>query len=86
MTKDHGLSIKDDETYNVLRDKRYDTSKAAAIANAQANDDMNPFEKGGAAKTYEDCSKDDLLARTGELGIEGRLQMTKDELINALRT
>lgn len=85
MTKDHGASIKNDETYEALRDKGYGKQKAAAIANAQANDDMSPSQKGGKAPPYEEWSKEDLLERAGELDITGRHDMTKKELIEALR-
>ncbi|WP_050927650.1 DUF7218 family protein [Aestuariivita boseongensis] len=85
MTKDHGPSVKDDETYEALRDKGYDKGKAAAIANAQADDGMSPSEKGGKAPPYEEWTKDDLMKRARELEIEGRSDMTKDELIDALR-
>ncbi|WP_299046429.1 Rho termination factor [uncultured Tateyamaria sp.] len=85
MTKDHGPSIKDDDTYESLRDKGYDKSKAAAIANAQASDDMDPSAKGGSTPPYEDWTKDDLMDRARELDIAGRSDMTKDELIDALR-
>lgn len=85
MTKDHGSSIKDDETYESLRDKGYSKSKAAAIANAQANEDMSPSRKGGKTPRYEDWTRDELAGRARELGIEGRSTMTKDELIEALR-
>lgn len=85
MSGDHGSSIKDDETYEALRDKGYSKSKAAAIANAQASDDMNPSEKGGSAPPYEEWTKDDLIERASELEISGRWDMTKDELIEALR-
>ena len=85
MTRDHGPSIKDDETYEALRDKGYSKSKAAAIANAQANDEMEPSEKGGRSPAYEEWTRDDLYGRAKELGIEGRSDMTKDELIAALR-
>lgn len=85
MTKDHGPSVKDDDTYEALRDKGYSKSKSAAIANAQANDDMSPSEKGGKAPPYEDWTKDDLMDRARELEVEGRSDMTKDELIDALR-
>ena len=85
MTKDHGPSIKDDETYQELRDKGYSKSKSAAIANAQANDDMHPSEKGGKQPPYEDWTKDELMDRAQELDIDGRSDMTKDELISALR-
>lgn len=85
MIKDHGPSIKDDKTYEALRIKGYGKQKAAAIANAQANDDMSPSEKGGKTPPYEDWTKDDLVRRAGELDITGRWDMTKAELIAALR-
>ena len=85
MPTDHGPSIKDDETYEALRDKGYSKQKSAAIANAQANDDMHPSEKGGHAKPYEEWTKDELYGRAQELDVEGRSDMTKDELIGALR-
>lgn len=83
---DHGNSIKDDETYEALREKGASKQKAAAIANAQANDDMSPSQKGGKAPPYEDWTKDDLYERAQELDIDGRSDMTKDELISALRS
>ena len=85
MAQDHGASIKDDDTYEALRDKGYSKSKAAAIANAQANDDMTPSKKGGHAAPYEEWTKDELYDRAQELEIDGRSDMTKDELIEALR-
>lgn len=85
MTKNHGASIKDDDVYESLREEGYDKSKAAAIANAQANDEMSPSEKGGKAQPYEEWSKQELLERARELDIEGRSDMNKDALINALR-
>ncbi|MFQ6547813.1 Rho termination factor [Aestuariibius sp. 2305UL40-4] len=85
MTKDHGPSIKDDETYEALREEGYSKQKAAAIANAQANDDMEPSKKGGKAPPYEEWTKDALYERAQELDIDGRSDMTKDELIAALR-
>ncbi|MCK0149495.1 Rho termination factor N-terminal domain-containing protein [Marivita sp. S6314] len=86
MPKDHGPSIKDDATYEALRDDGYSKTKAARIANAQASDDQNPSEKGGKADAYEDWTKDDLYDRAKELDIDGRSDMTKDELISALRS
>ena len=86
MTKDHGSSIKDDDTYEALRDKGYSKGKAAAIANAQANDDMSPSQKGGKAPPYEEWTKDALMDRARELDIDGRSGMTKAELIDALRS
>ncbi|WP_138422893.1 DUF7218 family protein [Maritimibacter alexandrii] len=85
MTRDHGPSIKDDETYQALRDDGASKEKAARIANARANDDMHPSKKGGEAAAYEDWTKDELYDRAKEIGIDGRSDMTKAELIRALR-
>ncbi len=85
MSKDHGPSIKDDDTYEALRDEGYSKEKAARIANAQANDDQEPSVKGGEQPPYEEWSKEDLYDRAQELEIDGRSDMTKDELIEALR-
>ncbi|WP_371155022.1 Rho termination factor N-terminal domain-containing protein [Jannaschia sp. 2305UL9-9] len=85
MTKDHGPSIKDDETYEALREDGASRQKAARIANAQASDAQSPSKKGGKASSYEDWTKDDLYSRAQELDVEGRSDMTKDELIEALR-
>ena len=86
MASDHGPSIKDDDAYEALRDEGYSKHKAAAIANAQANADRHPSKKGGHAKSYEEWTKDELYDRAQELDVEGRSTMTKDELIDALRT
>ena len=85
MAKDHGSSIKDDETYEALIDEGYSKSTAARIANTKANSDQKPSKKGGESPPYEDWTKDDLYDRASELDIEGRSDMTKDELISALR-
>ncbi|UWR25446.1 Rho termination factor [Sulfitobacter sp. S223] len=85
MTKDHGSSIKDDETYEALREQGASKQKAAAIANAQASDSQEPSKKGGKQPPYEEWTKDDLYARAQELEIEGRSDMDKDALIEALR-
>jgi len=84
--KDHGPAIKKPDTYEDLREQGYDKGKAAAISNAQANPDKEPSKKGGKAPPYEDWTKDELYGRAQELGIEGRSDMTKDELIEALRS
>ena len=85
MTKDHGPSVKDDETYEALREDGASKQKAARIANAQTNDSQNPSEKGGEASPYEDWTKDELYDRAQELDISGRSEMNKGELIEALR-
>ncbi|SOH94135.1 Rho termination factor, N-terminal domain [Monaibacterium marinum] len=81
MTKDHGNSIKDDEKYEALRDEGYSKSKSAAIANAGDS----ASAKGGSNPAYEEWTKQELYSRAQELDIEGRSDMSKDELIEALR-
>ena len=85
MTRDHGPQIKDDETYEALRDQGASKEKAARIANARANPGMHPSKKGGEAASYEDRTKAQLYDRAREIGIEGRSRMTKAELVDALR-
>lgn len=86
MTKDHGPQIKDDETYEALRDQGASREKAARIANAKADDDRAPSKRGGETPRYEEWTADALYERAQEIGIEGRSDMTKDELIEALRS
>lgn len=78
-------SIKDEETYESLREDGASKEKAARIANAQANKHQNPGKKGGKQPPYEDWSKDALYERAQELDIDGRSDMDKAELIDALR-
>ena len=79
-------SIKDEETYKFLREDGASKEKAARIANAQANDRQHPGKKGGKQPPYEDWTKDALYNRAQELGIEGRSDMDKETLIDALRS
>ena len=85
MTKDHGPSVKNDDVYEALREDGASKEKAARIANAKANPDQHPSEKGGKAQPYEEWTKDDLYNRAQEIGVKGRSDMSKDELIEALR-
>ena len=84
MAKDHGPSIKDDKLYEELREDGAGKEKAARIANARAGGE-DVSSKGGQAEDYEDRTKEELEERAAEIGIEGRSDMTKDELIDALR-
>ena len=86
MAKDHGSSIKDDETYEKLRDQGASKEKAARIANAASNEGRSEVgSRGGQSGSYDDWTVDDLRQRAQELDIEGRSSMNKDELIDALR-
>lgn len=82
----HGPSVKDDDTYEALRDEGASKEKAARIANAQASDSQKPSSRGGKSPAYEEWTKDDLYQRAQELDIDGRSSMSKDELIAALRS
>jgi hypothetical protein len=84
MADDHGPTIKDDGLYESLRDDGASKEKAARIANAKAGG-TDVSKKGGESGDYEDWTVDDLHDRAAELEIEGRSDMTKDELIDALR-
>ena len=85
MAKSHGPSIKDDKKYEELRDHGMSKEKAARIANASASPERSPSKKGGHAQPYEEWTKDELYDRAKEIGIEGRSDMDKQELISALR-
>ena len=84
MAKDHGPSIKDDKLYEKLRDEGESKEKAARIANAKAGGE-DVSKKGGQAEDYEERTVDELRDRAAEIGIDGRSDMTKNELIEALR-
>lgn len=82
MAKDHGPSIKDDERYEALREQGMSKEKAARIANTPAE---VAGRRGGEADPYEEWTLDELRDRAAEIGIEGRSDMDKSELIDALR-
>ena len=84
--KDPGPSVKDKELYEERRDEGSSKEKAARIANAAAKEGRSAVgRRGGEHGSYEDWSVDDLRKRAKELDIEGRSDMSKDELIDALR-
>ncbi|WP_295181557.1 Rho termination factor N-terminal domain-containing protein [uncultured Christiangramia sp.] len=80
MSKDHGPSIKNDEQYEKLRKEGMSKEKAARIANTS-----NSGEKGGKAEKYEERTKEELYEQAKKVGIDGRSDMSKNELIKALR-
>ena len=81
-----GPSVKDPEQYEALRKQGESKEKAARIANASSNEGRSEVgERGGESGSYEDWSVDELRDRAAEIGIEGRSDMDKKELIEALR-
>jgi hypothetical protein len=80
--KSPGPSVKDPDQYEALRKKGESKEKAARIANTSRK---SASKKGGKSGSYADWSKKDLQKRAGEIGIEGRSKMNKDELVKALR-
>lgn len=80
MARDHGPSVKDDETYEALRAGGASPQKAARIANARAAGTLKPRGDALDART-----KDDLMHEARRIGIAGRSKMTKAELVRAIR-
>ena len=85
--KSPGPSVKDPELYESLRDDGASKEKAARISNAAANTSRSAVgRKGGHSADYDDWTKDALMKRAREIGIEGRSSMSKAQLVKALRT
>lgn len=79
-------SIKDEKTYQKVRESGASKEKAARIANASAGQGRSTVaRRGGKAGNYDDMTKDELYQRAKKLGISGRSRMSKNELIRALR-
>jgi thiamine pyrophosphate-dependent acetolactate synthase large subunit-like protein len=78
--------IKDEKTYQKLRESGNSKEKSARIANASAGSSRRKVSsRGGQSRAYQDWTKADLVKRAREIGIKGRSSMSKSQLINALR-
>ena len=84
MDKEHGPSVKDDRLYEKLREEGESKEKAARIANAKAGGE-DVSQKGGEGESYGDRTVEELRDRAADLEIEGRSEMDKGELVDALR-
>jgi hypothetical protein len=73
--------IKDEKQYEALRDQGMSKEKAARIANSG----KEASKKGGKHSAYEEWTKEDLMKKAAEVGIEGRSKMDKEGLIEVLR-
>jgi hypothetical protein len=82
MPNEKRPSVKDDKLYERLRQQGMSKEKAARIANTPRK---QAGKKGGHSAKYEEWSKDELYEKAKDVGIEGRSNMSKKELINALR-
>jgi hypothetical protein len=81
-----GPSVKDKELYEELRDEGNSKEKSARIANAAANTSRSKVgRKGGKSPAYEDWTVTDLRKRASGIGIAGRSNMNKAQLVKALR-
>lgn len=80
MAEDHGPQVKNDEMYTMLRDAGASKEKAARIANAQAGGSLDHN-----STHLENRTKDELYDKARDIGIEGRSDMDKDQLIAAIR-
>ncbi|HET9811596.1 MAG TPA: Rho termination factor N-terminal domain-containing protein [Sphingomicrobium sp.] len=78
--KDHGPEIKKPAMYESLRDDGMSKEKAARISNAKAEGSLDHD-----STQLENRSKEELYDEAKEIGIEGRSDMSKKELIDAIR-
>lgn len=80
MPKKDNNRIKNEKQYEALREQGASKEKAARIANSP-----DAGKKGGQASNYEDRTKEELVEKAREIGIEGYSKMNKNQLIDALR-
>jgi hypothetical protein len=78
--KDPGPEIKKPDMYEALRDDGMSKEKAARISNAKANGSLDHD-----SRDLEDRTKEELYDEAKDIGIDGRSEMSKKELIDAIR-
>ena len=78
--------MKDDRTYEALRDDGASKQKAARIANASAARGRKAVgRKGGKAGSYDDQTVHQLWKRAKDLGLSGYSNKKKSDLLSMLR-
>lgn len=83
MTADRdSRQIRNDERYEAPRADRMTRQDAARLGERAGSE---PRGRGDRPEHYEDLTKDQLYAEARELGLEVDLDMSKHELIEALR-
>ena len=78
--KDHGPEIKEPHMYESLRDEGMSKEKAARISNAKAEGSLDHD-----STHLENRTTEELYDEAKDIGIEGRSDMSKKELIDAIR-
>jgi hypothetical protein len=76
----HGPEIKNPHMYESLRNEGMSKEKSARISNAKAEGSLDHD-----STHLEDRSKDALSGEAKKIGIEGPSDMSKKELIDAIR-
>ncbi len=80
-------SLKDPELYEELRDDGASKQKAARISNAAAARGRSAVgRKGGESGSYDDWTVPELREKAKEIGLSGYSKLTKQKLIEALRS
>lgn len=84
--RDPGPSVKDARLYEALREEGNSKEKSARIANAAARTSRSAVgRKGGKPGDHDEWTATDLRSKAAEVGVTGRSQMRKCELISPLR-